>query len=123
MYDINYFIKKYKAIPEENFCEEYFNESKPGVHCYIGHNGTTEEKFALGKILWENLHISPWELIAGHVEEYNHLSLKQRIIAALKDIKAKNPASKKPDKLDVLVERYEKQFAKILEREYVSNVT
>lgn len=54
LYTIDYFIKKFKAIPSSKWCTGYFE--KNGKHCALGHCGCsiytpmTEESMALKEI-------------------------------------------------------------------------
>lgn len=85
-YDVDYFIKKFEAIPDIKwgmFC----CEDKEGRHCALGHCGginadiyLTPESVALSEILKEVV------LINDNMKtEYRQSSPKQRILAALND--------------------------------------
>ena len=88
MYDIDYFIKKFEAIPEENWiCGIY---GKGYAHCTVGHcydgrsyieNPQVEPLFSIfGKY--------PFAINDGYDKNYQQPTPKQRILAALYDKKA-----------------------------------
>lgn len=113
MYTVDYFIKKFEAIPEDRWttCELHMDDKK----CVAGHCGITEvnlrcseggssEVFvgrsqavimatALANILapltmYTNKYEIIWNLNDGFYIEYQQPTPKQRILAALYDIKA-----------------------------------
>lgn len=92
IYDVHYFINKFEAIPEEMFCAVMDGDN--GAHCYIGHCSTgehysTNEHFALGiSLLYKKLKFGAGSLAANRIPKYQHLTIKQRILAALYDIRA-----------------------------------
>jgi len=110
-YNIDYFIKKFEAIPEKMWIT--LNRGALGTprcalgHCYNGVNGHAEEE-ALSKLFIENgltyieglnyesdkkYYIRPGKGPAvalinnGMIHEYQQPTPKQRILAALYDIK------------------------------------
>lgn len=99
-YDVDYFLNKFEAIPEEKWItgDLEFN----GCHCALGHAGVvdngsqwveTEESIALAILLGGNMNISPYDRfrvvyrINDNKVRYNHETPKQRILAALNDVK------------------------------------
>lgn len=125
MYDINYFIKKYKAIPAHMFRKQM--SVKPGgPNCYLGHCKSLEEQIALMNI-FDNLGISLAELIYGMIKDYQQPDFKKRILAALSDARVAKKAVEKVqaianfDPLDIL-----KKEVEVMQRErelsFISNV-
>lgn len=105
VYDVDYFIKKFQAIPEGKWAERFFDIDDK--YCANGHCGMreancdeTHEAIALAAILsplkkdhWETFGGDPiYEVTAnindGETLEYPQPTPKQRILAALHDIKA-----------------------------------
>lgn len=107
-YDVNYFIKKFEAIPEDNFISNDWEDAYRG-HCAGGHCGLngnncdegTKEAISLAKVL-SPLKVTNnkivgfdtgyfwWKIPAindGSTKEYQQPTPKQRILAALYDIK------------------------------------
>lgn len=89
MYTVDYFIEKFEKIPEDLwFMGDYFNENKTSF-CALGHcgcdgeEGDTMEGIALYKLL--NYDIP--EINDGEHNIYQQPTPKQRILAALYDIK------------------------------------
>ena|ERR1700733_9702192 len=112
------FIAKFEAIPEEMWITDSFR-SPDGARCALGHCGadmicdpagvittTTPESLALNELF--RIHIG---VLAEHVNDkrdgfkrYLQPTPKQRILAALRDIKAKQEAEKpKPEFVQVPV--------------------
>lgn len=104
-YNVDYFIAKFEAIPELNWVSGFFgNHDK---HCANGHCGVTDnnlyeellEANALADILEMldvtfsgNYHLKIFNVTAGindgRISKYKQPTPKQRILAALYDIKA-----------------------------------
>lgn len=87
MYDVNYFIKKFEAIPEEMWTTGEFDRGD-GCKCALGHCGVnhfqgTDE----GKALHYLLNYYADEINDGASERYQQDTPKQRILAALNDVK------------------------------------
>jgi hypothetical protein len=88
VYDVDYFIRKFEAIPEELWCIGQYTDGE-GRYCALGwcrrsgdENGYAEE-VALERI-------SPFfvpDVNDGHDERYQQPTPKQRVLAALRDIK------------------------------------
>lgn len=89
-YDIDYFIKKFRAIPDSKwYSGNLSNPANPEQKCALGHcgakftiDGYTEEAKALfailGQVGWIN---------DGGVYEYQQKKPKARVLAALRDKK------------------------------------
>jgi len=121
-YDVDYFISKFQAIPEEGYCIGELDDTY-GAHCANGWCGVTyealhnanfnEETKALQKIFsileltktydpvclkaentWEEwgYSIKAADINNGETKEYQQPTPKQRILAALYDIKAQQQA-------------------------------
>lgn len=90
-HDADYFIAKFEAIPEEQWCTGRLRDNS-GRCCASGHCGRddplvpTEESTALAIVLrrWDVPGIND-----GDYAQYPQPTPKQRILAALRDIKAK----------------------------------
>lgn len=96
-YDVDYFINKFEAIPEDKWCTGNYID-KAGNHCALGHcgeravlGGLTEEAKALSG-LFTQIDDEPAGVNDGHSDAYNQPTPKQRILSALRDIKAKEVA-------------------------------
>lgn len=77
-----YFIEKFSAIPEEQWCVLQLTDEQ-GRHCVYGHCGSDymPEGNALGKILdFQTSFIND-----GEHSQYQQPTPKQRILAALED--------------------------------------
>lgn len=87
-YDVDYFINKFEAIPEEEWGTGTYNNLE-GQKCAYGHCGApynTEETEALDKIRGPG----NWAIATindGKCPLYNQDTPKQRILAALNDLK------------------------------------
>jgi hypothetical protein len=97
-YDVDYFIKKFEAIPEVNWTTGVFNDGC-GRFCALGHCGetfgrTSQEAFALRDLLDFELNESITRINDGNCPEYDQPTPRARILAALRDIKAKQEAAK-----------------------------
>lgn len=121
MYDVNYFIKKFEAIPEENIIANVYGTMERG--CAMGlcqRNG--KEHLALYDLFNENIGHTDDVTSAVTVNNGNHPCYqqptpKQRILAALNDIK-KMQEPKYPDitkSLAVIVERVETDVIMVTE--------
>lgn len=113
VYNVNYFIKKFEAIPDEKWtCGVIYNRERD-AHCVNGHCGLksydkpTDESVALRKIFsqlkatpvedgfltflqiayGENFSLLALNINDGYAQEYQQPTPKQRILAALYDIK------------------------------------
>jgi hypothetical protein len=90
-YDVDYFIAKFEAIPEDEWCVGHFI-SMDGTKCALGHcgdegTGDSPEANALGCLfpyLGDVININD-----GRHSDYPQPTPKQRILAALNDIKKK----------------------------------
>lgn len=94
-YDADYFIYKFKAIPEGEWCKGKFKYSNK--FCALGHCGARTgyvkgipEADALSDLFEKNICEELVEINDGTSGEYLQKSPKQRILAALRDIKDKD---------------------------------
>jgi hypothetical protein len=93
--DANYFIAKFEAIPETDWCVGALSkaEEKDGkptgktLHCALGHCAL-EEKPVLTSLLEPLGALSPTYINDNWHTGYRQLTPKQRILAALRDVKA-----------------------------------
>ena len=102
-YDVDYFIEKFEAIPEELwlFDGEFVDANNKACRCALGHCGarsgytgdteTTPESDALAKILSsdKNSYYDVASINDFPSIKYPQRTPKQRILAALRDVKAK----------------------------------
>lgn len=92
-YDVDYFIAKFEAIPEELWCTEVL--TKGAQRCALGwcgayypdeddddeeNDGTTEESLALMSLI-----PMVGDINDGLINRYQQPTPKQRILAALRD--------------------------------------
>jgi hypothetical protein len=94
-YTVNYFIKKFKAIPNKQWCTGSY-ETETGNHCALGHCGfrdinyfgitRTDRRTDEGR---ELLLILPdvAEINDGIHYSYSQATPRGRVLAALKDLK------------------------------------
>ena len=96
-YDIDYFIAKFTAIPEEQWCMRSFTD-RQGRHCAVGHCGAdssdswscNEEAMALTRICRDFLNDSPTAINDYKpVSGFSTTTPRQRILAALHLAKTK----------------------------------
>lgn len=97
-FTVDYFIKKFEAIPDalwsewldgEGSDEPLYTPSKRCKTCAIGHCDRKGENTALGMDLFFNtLKITVSKVIHKQHPDYQQPTPKQRILAALYDIKA-----------------------------------
>lgn len=91
IYDIDYFINKFSSIPEEKWCADHFVNGKK--HCALGHcgqdpfTGRTEESHSLINLFPHKQSVSA--INDGGNEDYQQPTPKQRVLAALNDLKNK----------------------------------
>lgn len=107
-YDVDYFIKKFEAIPESNWCIGNLNNGC-GQRCALGHTlryntdeyAVTEATYALRKMFRKKL-LSVASVNNGNDDCYTQSSPKKRILAALYDIKkVQNPEPEKPKEISI----------------------
>jgi hypothetical protein len=91
MYNVNYFIKKFEAIPEGRWTKgDYIDEE--GCMCALGHcgyRGSDSHIFRIsdeGAALNSLLKYRTPGINDGSDERYDQPTPKQRILAALKDV-------------------------------------
>ena len=91
-YDVDYFITKFEAIPEELWMIEYFEEvQKDGriTRCALGHCGASDANYSEeAKTLNLLLNYLVAGINDGANDRYQQPTPKQRILAALRDVKA-----------------------------------
>ena len=92
VYDVDYFIAKFEVIPEGRWCRNKFRDTR-GRCCASGHCGQrqgslTPENRALIDIIGGCGFIVT-EVNDGHEPAYQQATPKARILAALRDAKAK----------------------------------
>lgn len=85
-YDVDYFIKKFEAIPDEKWCINEIDNGR-GQRCALGHTwglfGETKETEALCNVMnWRVSFINN-----GESHDYKQSTPRARILAALNDIK------------------------------------
>lgn len=98
MYTLDYFIEKFEAIPEDEWCTQlYVNENNQC--CALGHCGVTFEKGSVEGITLNTLSIkalnspntgnymSIINVNDGEHPKYQQDTPKQRVLAFLKDLK------------------------------------
>lgn len=99
IYDVDYFIAKFTAIPEERWIIGTMTyEDK---HCALGHCGAgnplpgttdfnhTEESKALEQLFKANFNEETWKINDSQFYGFNQPTPRQRILAALQQIKEK----------------------------------
>lgn len=98
-YDVDYFIKKFEAIPEEDWCRRVYTDGE-GKHCALGFCGSkvgrvndytgdihTEEGENLRRLL---LPVGGVTVINDYTEgRFYQETPKQRVLAALRYLKDK----------------------------------
>lgn len=95
IYDVNWFIDKFEKIPEELWCIGVFYDGKK--RCAAGHCGfvTTQETLEFSYLRWLFGSSSTiFEINDGQNINYQQPTPKQRILAALRDVKAKQEPKK-----------------------------
>lgn len=120
-YDVHYFIKKFEAIPEELWCQGQFVDDNK--NCAAGHCGARNDTYrdslpleakALGSLFassglsafsksntYKNdpLYYAVAHINDGMAREYQQPTPKQRILAALYDIRAKLAPAVKEERI------------------------
>lgn len=94
-YTVDYFINKFEGIPEKEWCGNgCIHDTRTGQHCAYGHCDNDGAKSDMGKALTQvfiNAGFPQDSTVAnindGAHEKYQQASPKQRILAALYDIK------------------------------------
>lgn len=96
MYTVDYFIDKFKKIPEEKwYVGAYVNPCNVEQRCALGHCIVKDGEFVdevdiLQNLMVNNLNCAVGAINDGRVREYQQPTPKQRILAALRDIKKMN---------------------------------
>jgi hypothetical protein len=98
-YDVDYFIQKFTAIPEESWnvgYHNYIDQAGRLTHCAMGHCGnslykpSTPEASALWKLFTDNINLNPVQVNDGNSgisDLFPQSTPRQRILAALEMIK------------------------------------
>jgi len=85
-YTVDYFIKKFKAIPAKKWCEGTLSTGP--AKCALGHCGVWTHEWPSEAIqLSRLLNNSVADINDGAILTYQQKSPKARILAALKDLK------------------------------------
>lgn len=95
--DANYFIAKFSAIPDNEWCtgalskHEVKGDKPTGriLHCALGHCAV-EERYVLRNILEPVGALSPTYINDGWHVKYRQAHPKERILAALNDVRVAN---------------------------------
>lgn len=95
-YTVDHFLAKFEAIPDEKWCTKSFHhlgQSCVEGLCFIAYGGLNGEHPALVRLL-EPLTGGPYPRMIndGLHADYQQSTPKARILAALRDIKAKQEA-------------------------------
>ena len=98
VYDVDYFIQKFEAIPENLWCRASYGRNG-GPRCAIGHcadpdggaNPSNDESTALRYLFMSYYGCSVISVNDKYIDGMS-LSPKLRILAALRDIKSKQEA-------------------------------
>jgi len=88
MYTVEYFIQKFEAIEEKEWTIGKFYDGITNTHCVIGHCNSAERE-AIYDIFGKHSTSTPVIINDGYNTNYQQSTPKQRILAALKDIKAR----------------------------------
>lgn len=94
-YDVDYFIRKFEAIPEEMWCT-HLRYGGGGTHCALGHieassTNSGKEEFEFKMLMQGNqTSLTVVRINNGDDGRYQQPTPKQRILAALYDIKKLN---------------------------------
>lgn len=89
-YTVDFFIKRFEIISEDKWCIENYRENEK--RCVLGHCGATISKLtkmstALDNLTFRCLHKNIADINDGEAKGYKQKTPKQRVLAALKDIK------------------------------------
>lgn len=96
VYDVDYFIRKFEAIPEDNWWIGEYNDEDGNRFCAYGHcglrskslNRQNKEADALYALFCSDVKSIVADINDGKDIRYLQPTPKQRILAALYDIKA-----------------------------------
>lgn len=91
-YNIDHFINKFESIPEEKWITGHYGYKGSGEHCALGHCYDAKTNSYFGEeaqALWD-LFGNPMRINDGAHPEYLQPTPKQRVLAALFDIKAQS---------------------------------
>jgi hypothetical protein len=89
-YDVDYFIRKFAAIPEDNWYTHEYTNNDGTKMCALGHCGSRqdEDDTSQSNALRDILEHCVGSINDGSDSRYQQPTPKQRILAALNDIKA-----------------------------------
>lgn len=90
-YDVDYFIEKFEAIPEDKWITGNFIDWK-GRCCALGHCGVVDSSFseeasALNFIVRSALYTNIVDVNDGYNFKYRQPTPKQRVLAVLRKVK------------------------------------
>lgn len=123
-YDVDYFIKKFEAIPEELWimCYAFID----GKCCALGHCGVrennssyteTDESSAISSLFGSRTMV--WKINDGADYKYRQPTPKQRILAALYDIK-RMQEPKQPEVIYKVIE-VDRKVKELVKQERILN--
>lgn len=84
-YDVDYFLAKFEAIPEDQWCTSVTTDLR-GRHCAYGHCSNAGENAGLCDLMHEG-GLKTSTVNDGGDPFYQQPTPRQRILAALRDIK------------------------------------
>lgn len=92
-YTVDFFINKLEAIPENKWCVGKMSDHL-GNHCALGHCGAKENDINLSKearalhlLIYYYLGFAAFQINDNSFKKYPQPTPKQRIIAALKNVR------------------------------------
>lgn len=124
-YDVDFFLKKFEAIPENMWHTHSYSNATKTKFCAFGHCGVTDRgnsmSFSMDVMFYKELKVHVSHVNDGREINYPQPTPKQRILAALRDIKAKlqpGPVKEVPVKertvyvtVDAAVRKLQKEIA------------
>lgn len=107
MFDVNYFIKKFEAIPEDKWTPMQWFDKNTGACCALGHCGVRggydiseiEEAQVLTNLIFDNCPAGINSINAGSnwgLNFYPQPTPKRRVLAALYDVREATIKAIKP---------------------------
>lgn len=118
VYDVNYFIAKFSAIPEDKWCTDMYKDGDK--YCAYGHCGrgifdmTVEAKHLSD--LFEEIRTPVARINDGDPGNriYRQSTPKQRILAALYDIKKLQEQEQQPKYIDLTKELAQSEIGRLI---------